>query len=265
MQQTLAILLQHFIDRVELPVSRVSSQAGIPRQTLFNWLNGRTPRWHPQLPADLARLSLALGLTSKESDDLLLAAGCVCAVDTPYFEETTMNALTLPSGWFRAGSHPAQYEMGLDPSVACDQAPSALIRSNVKQVDGFGTLMQSCKPGDFLGKRVRLSAMARTEEVQDWAGLWFRIDGPVRGESLNFDNMQDRPLKETKDWERYSIVLDVPMEAIGIAFGVLLSNVGSVWIADMLIEITAPDTPTTNLKIDLDSLPEAPVNLKFDQ
>ena len=263
MPKTLPLLLQQFIDRVDLPVSRVSSQAGIPRQTLFNWLNGRTPRWHSQLPADLARLSIALGLTSNESDELLLAAGCVCAVDTPYFKETTMSDLTLPSGWFQAGSHPAQYDMGLDPSVHCEQSPSALLRSNAKVAEGFGTLMQHCKPGEYRGKRVRLSAMARTKGVENWAGLWFRIDGTSRADTLNFDNMQDRPLKGTKDWERYSIVLDVSTEATRIAFGVLLGSVGSVWIADMRLEITGPDVPTTNMDIGTGPIPEGPANLSF--
>lgn len=263
MHQPLAELLQSFIDRVELPVSRISSQAAIPKQTLFNWLAGRTPRWHTTLPADLARLSAALGLHPQEADALLLAAGCVCAVDTPYFEETNMKDLTLPRGWHRAGSHPKQYVMGLDPETKYEGGGCAQLRSFSPRSEGFGTLMQSCQPGEFLGKRVRLSVMARTKGIKEWAGLWFRIDGPEEGKSLNFDNMQNRPLKGTTDWERYSVVLDVPQETMRLAYGVLLSGKGSVWIADMRMEEVNLDVPTTNLKMQDLKIPEKPVNLSF--
>lgn len=266
MQPPLSDLLHQFIERVDLPVSRISSQAGIPRQTLFNWLAGRTPRWHPTLPADLACLATALGLNRKESDALLLAAGCVCAVDTPYFEETTMKDLKMPHGWHRAGSHPKQYEMGIDPEVRCGEKASALLRSGAKNADGFGTLMQSCNPGDFLGKRVRLSAMAQTKDIHQWAGLWFRIDGPIEGQSLQFDNMNGRPLHGTSDWERYSVVLDLPAKSTRMAFGVLLSGPGSVWIADMRIEAVSLEVPSTNLKAECkNAASNAPVNLDFKE
>lgn len=263
MKNTLPVLLQGFVDRTGLAVSRVSRQAEIPKQTLFNWLGGRSPRWHPQLPEDLARLSSALGLDQKETNDLLMAAGCICAVDTPYSEETTMENLKLPRGWHRAGSHPLQYKMGIDPDVHCEKYACAQVRSRVARAEGFGTLMQSCKPDSFLGKRVRMSAMARTKKIKSWAGLWLRIDGPEEGKSLNFDNMQDRPLQGTSDWQRYSVVLDVPKEAIRLAYGVLLGGDGSVWIADMKMEVVDADVPTTNVNRERRVLPDVPVNLDF--
>ena len=263
MKLPLAELLQHFIDRVALPVSRVSSQAAIPKQTLFNWLAGRTPRWHPTLPADLARLSVALGLDPKESDALLMAAGCVCAVDTPYLEETTMKDLKLPLGWFRAGSHPKHYVMGRDPKVQCNEAPTALLRSRKDSAEGFGTLMQSCSPGDFRGKRVRLSAEARTEGIEDWAGLWFRIDGPDEGKSLRFDNMQNRSLSGTRAWERHAVVLDVPEEAVRLAYGILLSGKGKVWVADVRIEEVDRSVPSTDMKVEDRVISKKPTNLDF--
>jgi len=265
MKQTLSALLQQFVDRVDLPVSRLSSQAQIPKQTLFNWLGGRMPRWHPQLPTDLERLSAALGLNQKENDALLQAAGCVCAVDTPQFEESTMGKYNMPRGWIRAGSKPSHYHMGVDPKMFCQENAAALVQGKAKSPEGFGTLMQSCKPGEYLGKRVRFSAMARLDKIEDWAGLWFRIDGPKRNESLQFDNMGDRQLKGTKDWERYSLVLDVAEEAVGLAYGVLLSGKGCVWIADVRLEVVGPEVPVTNMNGTSRGLPDAPVNLSFSE
>ena len=53
-------------------------------------------------------------------------------------------------------------------------------------------------------------------------------------QTVEFDNMQDRPLKGTGGWKKFEVVLDVPQDASGIFFlrscffGVLLDNAGEV-------------------------------------
>jgi len=34
------------------------------------------------------------------------------------------------------------------------------------------------KADDYRNKRMRLSAAVKSEGIEDWAGLWMRIDGP---------------------------------------------------------------------------------------
>ena len=81
----------------------------------------------------------------------------------------------LPSGWFIAGSLPEMYEMGVDYGAGQNGKNAATIKSIQNNIDGFGTLMQHCLPGKFLGKRVRMSGMLKTKDVSDWAGLWLPI------------------------------------------------------------------------------------------
>jgi hypothetical protein len=262
MKSTFAQILERHIRRAGLSVTRLASQAQIPKQTLFNWCDGRMPRWHAGLPTELARLARALGLNTQESEELLQAAGCVCAVDTPRFEEAESDDWKLPRGWIRAGSEPAAYDMGVDPQVRCQQAVAATLRSRSPSTGGFGTLMQMCMPTDYLDKRVRFSAQTRTEDVVDWAGLWMRIDGE-RGEApLGFDNMQSRPLVATTDWARHAVVLDVPRESTALAFGVLLCGSGRVWIADVQLEVVTTDVPVTEPG-PCATLPKGPTNLDF--
>ena len=54
---------------------------------------------------------------------------------------------------------------------------------------------------------------------------------------LAFDNMQRRPIKGTKDWTKYEVVLYVPTEATAISYGVLLNETGQIWFKDVTIEI----------------------------
>jgi hypothetical protein len=168
-----------------------------------------------------------------------------------------------PKGWFAAGSRPKDYKMVLDRSVAHSGHVSAQLACVAPKPAGFGTLMQTFKPDAFRGKRVRMSGYVRSQDVADWAGLWLRIDGQS-GEPLGFDNMQQRPIRATSDWKKYEIVLDVPDSAQAIAFGILLTGAGQVWIDDLDFEVVGKDVHTTASK-PLDTTPSAPANLNFEQ
>jgi hypothetical protein len=180
---------------------------------------------------------------------LVLLAACSLALQA-----------AAPKGWFVAGSKPAEYESGIDTVAAYDGHPSAYLRAKVSSVEGFGTLMQDFRADHYLGKRVRFSAFVKTERAQDWAGLWMRVD--KESKQLAFDNMQDRSIKGTTDWKQYDVVLDVPQNATGIFFGVLLSGTGTVWLSEAKFEIVGPNVLTTNGVAQ--SKQDEPMNLDFE-
>lgn len=164
-----------------------------------------------------------------------------------------------PNGWFVAGNKPTSYDSGIDAQATYNSHPSAYLKAKTSSVDGFGTLMQDFRADHYLGKRVRFSAFVKTEGAQDWAGLWMRVDKEAK--QLAFDNMQGRPIKGSADWKKYDVVLDVPQEATGIFFGVLLSGSGTVWISGAKFEIVEPNVPTTGAAGA--QKPDEPVNLDF--
>ena len=172
-------------------------------------------------------------------------------------------AQETPKGWFKAGSKPGDYAMTVDRETVHGGKASARVASTVAAPGGFGTLMQTFKADSFLGKRVRFTGYVRSEDVADWAGLWMRVDGP-RGEPLAFDNMQKRAIKGTGDWTKYEIVLDVPQSAAQIAFGLLLTGKGSVWMDDLGFEAVGTDVPTTGESMANESNKPTYVNLDFE-
>ena len=167
--------------------------------------------------------------------------------------------METPQGWFLAGSKPADYDSGVDAQTVYGGQPSAYLKSKSPAIVGFGTLMQSFKAEEYLGKRIRFSAFVKTDAVQDWAGLWLRVDGP-KG-SLAFDNMQTRSIKGTTAWQNYEVVLDVPAEAKGIAFGILMSGTGSAWINSVKMDAVGTNIPTTEVRT---PQPSAPANLALE-
>ena len=126
----------------------------------------------------------------------------------------------MPKGWFAAGSHPAEYEMGLDPGSGPARGGTAYIKAG-ERPQGFATLMQSFKADAYRGKRLRFSAAVRANGIEQWAGLWMRVDGSPE-QMLAFDNMQNRPITGTRDWETHAVVLDVPERSSRVALGILL-------------------------------------------
>ena len=167
-----------------------------------------------------------------------------------------------PAGWLMAGSKPADYDSGVDAQTAYNNKPSGYLKSKKAAIEGFGTLMQNFKADQYIGMRVRFSAYVKSESVEDWAGLWMRVDGGPN-KVLSFDNMQDRPIKGTTGWQNYQVVLDVPTGATSVNFGILLSGTGTVWLNSANFEIVPSSTPLTGAPLPGTQSGDRPQNLDF--
>ena len=166
-------------------------------------------------------------------------------------------------GWFLSGSHPFNYEMGTDRDNIHQGKASGYLKSKTVQDPGeFATMMQEFKADKFRGERIELSGFIETKNVQH-SGLWMRIDS-ASDDILQFDNMYDRPIIGTNNWNRYSIVLDVPENSAIISFGILLAGKGEVWLDGLRFEVVDKNTPTTHYSVEKNLL-EEPTNLSFEE
>jgi hypothetical protein len=161
-------------------------------------------------------------------------------------------------GWYLAGSNPKNYEIGTENST--ERSGKVAYLKSVKNGTGFGTIMQTFIPTNYLGKRVRLTGYIKSSKVNGWAGMWFRIDGE-NNKMLGFDNMQNRAIKGETAWTQYSIVLDVPQESKNIAYGVLLAGQGNIWIDNLEFEVVDKSVPTNGTS----TTPTEPVNTNFEE
>ena len=90
-----------------------------------------------------------------------------------------------------------------------------------------------------------------------------RIDGEDN-KPLEFDNMQDRGITGTTDWNKYKIVLDIPSNSKAINYGVLLGGLGKVWFDNLKIEEVDNSVPVTNPRKER-KLPAEPINMDFEE
>ncbi len=166
---------------------------------------------------------------------------------------------STPFGWMLAGNAPQHYSISVDNKTFYQKGTSGLLQSSVAS-DEFGTLMQTFRADVYRGKRLRYTAWVKTAGVEKWCGLWMRIDG-IHDTQLGFDNMHERSIKGTVDWKEYFIVLDVPVTAEHIAFGVLLVGKGKVWVDTITFDEVDFSVPVTGKT---PTYTHGPVNLDFD-
>ncbi|MDQ0205386.1 helix-turn-helix transcriptional regulator [Alkalicoccobacillus murimartini] len=171
---------------------------------------------------------------------------------------------TKIKGWFLSGSNPDKYETALDDVHVHQGKQAAYIKSTtVSGDDEFATLMQQFKATNFIGKRMRLSGFIKTEDVQNLCGLWMRVDNRS-DEVLQFDNMHNRKISGTTNWNYYTIVLDVPNQANSISVGLLLAGKGKVWVDSLKFDEVDLSVDVTNLDFSND-MHEEPVNFSFEE
>ena len=166
------------------------------------------------------------------------------------------------SGTHLSGTHRGSYQAGLMPSASSHHGSRVVrlrLRAGIAEPAGFGTLMQSISAARYAGRRVRFAAAIRTHEVSDWAGLWLRVDTASGTDQI--DNMRDRALSQSTEWQQAAVVLDVSRDATSLHFGVLLSGAGAVDLAQTRFEAVGPEVPVT-LKPPA-PLPDEPQALNF--
>jgi RNA polymerase sigma factor (sigma-70 family) len=178
----------------------------------------------------------------------------------------------MPKGWFGGSANADAYESGIDRKAVHGGKASAYVGMKDAADNDFGTLGQAIQAKAYLGKRVRLTGYVKTDDAEQGAALWMRVDG--KGATLAFDNMDDRRVKGTKGWTKCDVVLFVPEKATTITFGMLLSGKGRAWLDDVVLEVVGRDVKTTNiLEKELPqegagddmNLPEKPTNLDFEE
>ena len=173
----------------------------------------------------------------------------------PYIAKTKFDLefeSSSPIGFYTGG---AGYQVRLDKGVVQSGKQSLLMRYAPPPPipDGGGVASASLPAVSAIGKRVRLSGYIKTRGVtQGFAGLWLRIDGPAGG--LAIDNMQDRGVTGTTDWERYEVELPVPAEATRVVFGALLPANGTGWFDSLKLEVDGAAYPgSDNVALDFES------------
>ena len=177
---------------------------------------------------------------------------------------------SLPRGWERRGPIlvGATYVIAPDREVRHGGATSLRIRSVDAGPNDNVVAAQRFLSDEYRGRRVRLAGFARVADVTASAGFILRVDGG--GSGTPFDNMRDRPVRGTADWQRLELVLDVPADGLRIYLAGWLRGPGTLWIDDLELSVVDSSVPTTGTVLPPQNpaappdLPRTPRNLDFE-
>jgi hypothetical protein len=95
------------------------------------------------------------------------------------------------------------------------------------------------------GKHISVTFWLKTRDVRGWAGTFVIIMG-MDGRHMQYDDMSDRPVRGTTDWQQYEIVTDLPDEPCIIYFGPDLYGPGELWADDFQIDLAPANEATTD-------------------
>lgn len=161
---------------------------------------------------------------------------------------------SLSDGWFKWGN----YELIIDSKAYSGNNSGKIISDQAGS--SFGSIAYKI-PANYKGKTIKLEGYMKIENVEKgFAGLLLRIDG--NGTSLVFDNMQTQNIAGTKDWQKYSITLDYPVEAENIFIAGILTGKGEAWFDDFVLTIDGKNIQT--VKEVEKKLFKAPLDKEFD-
>jgi hypothetical protein len=169
-------------------------------------------------------------------------------------ETTQPYVLVLPNESFNHPEHSSPgFKCGMDPNVTSSGKPALLLLSTTAAPIADGNAFCRIDVTPFLGKRVRISAMLKSANLANWAGIgmagiaqngkWVRFD-TLSNQLLN--GARNRPLSGTTDWSRVEIVSDIPRDISQLMVGLQMKGSGRVWIDDAKIEVVGNDAPTTD-------------------
>lgn len=183
------------------------------------------------LDVDAAAVDVCYGLLLVDAGRAHFSALTTRAVD--HSVPTTDGG--LGNGWFLAGSAPARYLPTLSFDTAGAAQGTLASRDATVPSDQFGTIMTTIDAAPHVGHKVRLTANVAPTNVAGSAGLWVRIDD-ADGNTLAFDNMQDRPITGTAAAAPFAVELDTPPSAATISFGILLAGSGHLDVNAMSLQ-----------------------------
>lgn len=189
-------------------------------------------------------------------DEILSAAsrhlggsGSIPFVEDPSRPMQTVRELPpepKPFGW-SLGS-PVGYRIGVDTSMQrAENVTRGALHITSNGSPSYVTVGQMIRAERYRGQRVSLSGYIKTRNVPagntNGVGLWMRVDG--RGTVEAFDNMRTRLVRESPEWTKVVITLNVPSDAEGIVFGPIFTGDGEAWVSDLALTEVPSTTPLT--------------------
>ncbi|MEO1184378.1 MAG: serine/threonine-protein kinase [Cyanobacteria bacterium J06636_27] len=157
-----------------------------------------------------------------------LPTDCVLAPTNFHFQTSSKDSLLF--GWNDSKNYVDNVSNNYSIQVVSDsEYPTYVKFQSINASNSeFGSMMQRVKADYLSGCKIRFEGNLQAENVEQWCGLWLRIDNDK--EAVFFDNMYDRAISGTTQPSTYAIEVDVPENSGWLNYGVILVGQGTVLV-----------------------------------
>jgi hypothetical protein len=233
---------------VDVPADANQLQAGY-------WMQGKGQFWMRDLKVEAVPLTVAVNWDRNAPNPDAMPDLSLASATAP---RPTDRFLPPPQKWLALGEQNFELcDAGVDAVMLAAGQRNLSIACKVP-VRAF--LRQAFASPTWWGKRVRLSASIKTENVEPRDGDFGQVGAAVsgaRGAALYIASSDTRgPLYNvvvtgTTDWTYRELVIDIPAganmpnDAKYIPMGLSLNGTGQVWLRDLKFEEVSRDTPLT--------------------
>ncbi|MBP9094057.1 hypothetical protein KBI23_23755 [bacterium] len=191
-----------------------------------------------------------------------------------------MTSEILIPGWQFYGLSQEHYAAAIDKEVLYKGTQSARLESVSETAPGSAGIHQMIDAANYQNLRIRFTAFIKARDVEERCGLHLSVS--TRSYPTERDDMSNRPLKGTTDWQQFSVVVNVSKDSRRINYGVILAGPGTVWIDAAALEVVGDDVASTNISQTkfasrdsggdnskanevLQTLPKSPMNMDFER
>ncbi len=170
------------------------------------------------------------------------------------FEQTSAGKKT-PDKWHLMSPNAKKYSVSIDSTVRRSGLNSVLIASIDTAVNpqyaGIGYML----PAGYLGKEIKVKGWMKTENIKGSLALMLGVYD-AEGNTLQFENLQNKRLRGSKEWKQYSVTLPLSADAQNVHIGPILIGEGKLWIDD--IEVFVDGVPVQQAKLNPNFNPNPP-------
>lgn len=215
------------------------------------------------VPPDSKSISFGLRLVGQGKLWIDAAKLEVVGPDAPVLTTRSLANPGFESGFDAWEVSGASDSMKLDTSVFHSDGTSLRLegRKSSKLMPHV-QVKQTVQLSGWAGKRIRVTAFVKTENVSKWATIYADLEEKVgnnRSRRVAHDDLYTRPIPSTSDWNQYSIVMDVPEGTIMLTVGAFVDGGGALLLDDVQIEEVGKEVALTGVPMQ-----DQPTNLDFE-
>lgn len=148
----------------------------------------------------------------------------------------------IAQGWMDVSPEKNKYDMHITHEETSGDTMVGFIKSKETTTGGAGAMLRTIAVDKYRGKRVRMTAWAKTSSVRDTvngSGLWFL--GIWEGAGVRDKTI----ISGTTEWKKYSMVVDMSPYVYQVTYGVFLYGTGEIRFKKIALEIVDKSVQVT--------------------